>query len=63
MTHVTLLNGKEQNGKIGRFKKYDILFVVGIIIMLWGALNLNPGIVIAGLTVTGLPIALRKDII
>lgn len=49
------------NGRIGKWRKSDILFLVGIGLIVYGAARLRLDLLVAGAGIAGIPIAQRQD--
>jgi hypothetical protein len=57
-----MLNGKDSgDGKIGRFRKVDILFVVAVVVIAVGAARGDVAMVMAGSGLIVIPITQRGD--
>lgn len=57
-----MLNGSENgNGKIGRFRKIDVLFVVSVVVIAAGAVRGDVAMVMAGSGLLVIPITQRGD--
>lgn len=56
-----MLNGSNGGGRIWRWKKVDVLFLVGVGLIVYGAALRDVAIIFAGTGVAGIPLTQRGD--
>ena len=55
------MQGNGNGDRIGGFKKVDILFVVGVGMIIYGAVIKRLDLIVAGTGIAGIPLAQRGD--